>query len=511
MKRRNFVAAFSAAALDRADLQVPRASAPADTAGVYDVSAYGAKGDGRTDDRPAIQAAISAAQSAAGGIVYFPPGTYLCSFARDFDTGGLGLGVQPYALALNRSGRVTFKGAGRGVSVLKKTTAPGNRVADYNLIVAAVTDACPNVAFEDLTLDGGQTASQSPFTSGATHLILAIHMDRLVVNRCDFQNARGGGIYVWQAGFARIEQSHFTRLDIDDLNNAITLIGSDAAAEPRYGGHVVRDCAFVDNGQIGIGIGGYQGSGPLSDVLVSGCTFRADTRIVPAAQAVELNSVAAMPLKRVTVEDCQIFGGCGFSVQGTEISVRRCVFTNMDRAQPAGSGIAIRMPSAPTTARVTLEDVVVDGARDVGIWLGGAADGEGQMRLINVAVYNAGREGIRESDHDHGNWNNAQVLQGAQFIACRTVDCGSDGISINSGDVHLVDCISTGNGRAAPGTYSGLAIGASAEAVQVIGGRYGAIAEPSQKFGIDDRGRLTQITGAQASGRAGAVNRAPPQ
>lgn len=48
---------------------------------VYNVKspAYGAEGDGATDDSGAIQAAINAAATAGGGILYFPHGTYLCN------------------------------------------------------------------------------------------------------------------------------------------------------------------------------------------------------------------------------------------------------------------------------------------------------------------------------------------------------------------------------------------------------------------------------------------------
>nr|MDA8319057.1 glycosyl hydrolase family 28-related protein [Actinomycetota bacterium] len=42
----------------------------------YNVRDFGARGDGTTDDTAAIQAAVNAAVAAAGGIVYFPPGTY---------------------------------------------------------------------------------------------------------------------------------------------------------------------------------------------------------------------------------------------------------------------------------------------------------------------------------------------------------------------------------------------------------------------------------------------------
>src|SRR5512135_421699 len=46
---------------------------------VFNVKAYGAKGDGTTDDKAAIQAAINAAKAAGGGVVNFPPGTFMVS------------------------------------------------------------------------------------------------------------------------------------------------------------------------------------------------------------------------------------------------------------------------------------------------------------------------------------------------------------------------------------------------------------------------------------------------
>jgi hypothetical protein len=42
----------------------------------FNVKAYGAAGNRRTDDTAAIQAAVTAADRAGGGVVYFPPGTY---------------------------------------------------------------------------------------------------------------------------------------------------------------------------------------------------------------------------------------------------------------------------------------------------------------------------------------------------------------------------------------------------------------------------------------------------
>jgi polygalacturonase len=48
---------------------------------VFDIRGFGAVGDGKTIDSPAINRAIEAA-SANGGTVYVPPGTYLCYSLR---------------------------------------------------------------------------------------------------------------------------------------------------------------------------------------------------------------------------------------------------------------------------------------------------------------------------------------------------------------------------------------------------------------------------------------------
>ena len=49
---------------------------------VYDVRSFGARGDGKTVDTPAINRAIAAAAQAGGGTVHFPAGAYLCFSIR---------------------------------------------------------------------------------------------------------------------------------------------------------------------------------------------------------------------------------------------------------------------------------------------------------------------------------------------------------------------------------------------------------------------------------------------
>lgn len=71
---------------------------------VFNVLDYGAKADGRTDDAPAVQAAVNAARDAGGGTVYMPPGTYKFNQDQLVD-GDLGASVELFD-------GVTIMGAG---------------------------------------------------------------------------------------------------------------------------------------------------------------------------------------------------------------------------------------------------------------------------------------------------------------------------------------------------------------------------------------------------------------
>src|SRR5512139_859894 len=67
---------------------------------VFNVLDYGALGNGSNDDTAEIQAAMDACNSAGGGVVYFPPGTYLVSGT-------------PHALVY-KGNQIVLRGAGPG-------------------------------------------------------------------------------------------------------------------------------------------------------------------------------------------------------------------------------------------------------------------------------------------------------------------------------------------------------------------------------------------------------------
>ncbi len=106
--------------------------------GVFDVTDFGAQGNGVTDDTAAIQAAIDAAAAIGGGVVWFPPGTF------------------PLASSLQIGARnsVTFRGSGVDATILQSTspTAPvffSNAQGRYRV-------------FEDMTLSSSVTKTAGP-------------------------------------------------------------------------------------------------------------------------------------------------------------------------------------------------------------------------------------------------------------------------------------------------------------------------------------------------------------
>jgi hypothetical protein len=107
---------------------------------VYNVRAYGAVGDGITNDRAAIQSAIAAAEAGGFGIVYFPPGTYMVSAS----------GPKPDLLAFTQP--VQFLGAGPFLSVIT-TDQPTKNMFHGTLTVTDLNDKVRPIMFRDLKLD----------------------------------------------------------------------------------------------------------------------------------------------------------------------------------------------------------------------------------------------------------------------------------------------------------------------------------------------------------------------
>lgn len=135
---------------------------------VIDVTAspYNADNTGGLDATPAIQSAIDAANSAGGGVVYLPAGTYkVATF------GGTGGGV-----ALTLKSNVVLQGAGASTTSLV-FSAPSTVSATCGMIQAAA--GATTMGIMDLTLTNASTVTGSGYdyfisTSGAANAKLFV-------------------------------------------------------------------------------------------------------------------------------------------------------------------------------------------------------------------------------------------------------------------------------------------------------------------------------------------------
>lgn len=217
--------------------------------GIYtNVMDYGATGDGVTDDRVAIQAAIDAT-SALGGTVFFPAGTYLCSRVPG----------QTYSFRIVTN-HLRFLGCGFGAAVLLQTgdaastawdlfqVAGDSEGTEFELLsfsqaglLNTLTDATSSVALGDgvtsasfckliaCQLIAGALNADGIFISGAAGNPSA----QIWIEDCELLDA--GRHAVWSPGYAGV---------IWICNNSIGNAGAD---EIYFTGPEVSGLKVFDN------------------------------------------------------------------------------------------------------------------------------------------------------------------------------------------------------------------------------------------------------------------------
>src|SRR5215470_10435688 len=124
---------FSLSATARASDTTPTVNANEEQ--VFDVKAYGAVGDGSTDDTAAIRSAITAA-SATGGTVFFPPGVF----------------VLPSLLTCKSLNNVSFQGSGKSTTILKSAIPVGFPPRNGGPTMLGFFN-CTNFSIRDMTFD----------------------------------------------------------------------------------------------------------------------------------------------------------------------------------------------------------------------------------------------------------------------------------------------------------------------------------------------------------------------
>lgn len=271
----------------------------------FDVTTYGATGDGTTNDTAAVQTALDAADTAGGGVVHFPRGTYICG-------------------NLTARSNTAIVGEGASVSIIRQVLG-----AQYALSVNPGSGGTPDpaqnthdVAIRDIGFRG--TSDVDGF-SEQVHLLNMNAVSRVDITRCHFIGFRGDAIYLGSGNTAGIERHNksvqITHCYFDGLNkqnrNGVSVIdgedvlirdnrfyrlanpdmpgGVDIEPNPGSTWAVCRDIRILDNDfedidgftciSISIVPDQITVTNPARDILIEGNTFN-----TPNAAGVTLRS-----------------------------------------------------------------------------------------------------------------------------------------------------------------------------------------------------------------------------
>ena len=160
--------------------------ASAGTTIYFNVKAYGATGNGVTDDTTAIRNAIAAALAVGGGTVYFPNGTYLVSeHAGSFQCLSIPTGVS--LLGQSTLGAIIFLAPSRA------------SVRPVYVGIGTGTEHDPgatDLSIENLTVNGNK-ANQVISDSMHRDCVFLDACQRVYIRDVQCENGTGSGIVVW--------------------------------------------------------------------------------------------------------------------------------------------------------------------------------------------------------------------------------------------------------------------------------------------------------------------------
>lgn len=315
--------------------------------GPLNVKWFGARGDGNTDDQPAIQAAIRAAW-AAGGEVFFGPGEYVC--------------YSPLALPIDSNSSLALIGS--GVRNAGHLTEPygtrlrfaGREVRDF-ISAISTTFKIPNYRFENLSIIGpGATGST---TSGSGIRISGDAVPRIVMSNVTVDNFPGGnGIWLDNCEYSTLKDvfvSHCqTGLRLTTAFNANTLINVGAGLCSEYGIYAANStsvaligCTVQSNARTG-----FKGV-DLIDWVISATHFENNNySATPDVHAVDIESASSSAVQHVKFDNCTFFTGTG----GRENIILRARYNLVDISlsgyanYPSGREPAITVDPVDPTA-----------------------------------------------------------------------------------------------------------------------------------------------------------------
>jgi Pectate lyase superfamily protein len=298
----------------------------------------GAAGDGTTDDTAAVQAAITACQSAGGGTVWFPPGTYIVT-----------------GLTITGSD-VTLRGSGIGATIISLKNSSNTSV------IAVSGTGTVNVHVEDLSIEGNK-ANQSGTSHGISistpysvtdtqHRIASVDINSVLTDGIsitgDTRVVRLFHVRVKQAGGSGYNMAGSDHQVIGCIADACVNHGFVVyAGDPMFVGCKAFYCDSAVNGSAGFRVegtgcyftaceaqnnneNGWTIIGTAAQILLEGCTATSNgTNFAGAGSGVQVANATNVSI--VGGLFTEIPGGkqvYGISLTGTTTNTRALGFTS---------------------------------------------------------------------------------------------------------------------------------------------------------------------------------------
>ena len=280
------------------------------------VKDFGAVGDGVTDDRAAIQAAIdNAVQFTPQGGILFPAGTYRLS--RVNVLGGR------WSIDLN--GVQDFMVMGEGPKSVVKLADTTSKTSDWHVFI--LRNNCQRVVFKDLVIDGNRTGLTNP--DEQSHGIeVEPGTEDLVVDRCIVRECFGDGMRLLGQGHGG---PHVKRLRIENClfqKNKRSGLGIQRALEQI----IIANCIFdatVSDQSIDFEPSGSDGP---TELVIQGCIINHTNR----TQAVTLSGISGPnPVVRCKFSDNILLGGPIFCTDVNQLTIQNNIIlvTNLGQGQ----------------------------------------------------------------------------------------------------------------------------------------------------------------------------------
>ena len=318
--------------------------------------AYGAKGDGVTDDTAAIQAAINACSAAGAGVVFFPKGTYITTSSLSVPSFVTLMGVgsnkpaPEYGIALGQGSKIKCSTGSAFDLVVNSDSTNGNTGIEIRGLIfdcagmtgdnrALVFNKVRRSFITDCFFRGAATASR----------VLFLYEGSSEHNEISFCFFEGGGIV----------GSSANRLVVDTCEFASGGIQLTSGFD-----HIIRDCDVYMTGQsapypwiVGIRFisctGGLITGNQVTNCLQDGISLLRCLSVIVTANECKSNSTQSAGIWGGIMLDSDIVGG---------LCYRNVVVGNKswDSVGAGGTQVGLRLRNTSSTTGQTKDNVIAD-------------------------------------------------------------------------------------------------------------------------------------------------------